>query len=543
MVAERQQAVTARQNPVRVLLVEDYAPDEHLLRELLHEAAPEFALHGATSMAEAEERLRGGDFDLVMLDLGLPDGSGVDNVRRLRRIAPGVAIVVLTGLDDDRTALEALHAGAQEYVIKGSLDGAPLVRTLRHALERNRLVLELERRQRADYYRATHDQLTGLPNRLLLGDRFRQVLSQAERKGEPFAYCYLDLDGFKEVNDRHGHAVGDALLQQVARILRDGVRDSDTAARVGGDEFVLLLHPLHDGAQARAIVERIVSRIDAIDCVDGHPVQIGASAGIAVYPADGTEADALERAADLAMYRDKRTRRARRIPQLDGGSLGHLNCLHAWLRLSDRRPAALSIRMPTTAVALDVLDAVVAATAPQSGLEWVGRVGIELSADSLTDQRTAARLAAAADRLAGQARLQVELPVGEIGRDPELLAALAVLRSRGVGLAVTRFAQYPASVARVSRLPLDGLQLDPAVLAGLRQGQADVRSRFASVRRLVQALEITLDASGVAEPGDLALLAELDCVHVEGPLLGGACSLQQLRDSGPPRLPEEVPDG
>ncbi|MFM2069090.1 MAG: hypothetical protein RLZZ584_3999, partial [Pseudomonadota bacterium] len=166
-----------------------------------------------------------------------------------------------------------------------------------------------------------HDELTGLPNRRLLDDRLAQSLAQAGRSGQPQALCYLDLDGFKAVNDLHGHAAGDALLREVAQRLTRVLRAADTASRVGGDEFVLLLSPLEDTDAWQPIVQRVLDELArpcqlTLPCARAGDraaqplplqlqLQIHASVGVAVYPADAREARSLMQLADAALYQAK----------------------------------------------------------------------------------------------------------------------------------------------------------------------------------------------------------------------------------------------
>lgn len=152
---------------------------------------------------------------------------------------------------------------------------------------------------------AHRDPLTGLPNRALLLDRLAQAMARADRDGRRAAVLLLDLDRFKEVNDRLGHACGDRVLQGVAARFTEAIRDSDTVARFGGDEFVVVLSDV-EGTQA---VDRVCSALRGClarpMAVDGHEVAIGASVGIALYPDDGRTAAALLERADARMYRDK----------------------------------------------------------------------------------------------------------------------------------------------------------------------------------------------------------------------------------------------
>jgi diguanylate cyclase (GGDEF)-like protein/PAS domain S-box-containing protein len=156
---------------------------------------------------------------------------------------------------------------------------------------------------------ALHDQLTGLPNRTLFADRLDRAIVHAKRTGETFAVLYIDLDGFKEVNDELGHHAGDQVLQMAAARLLHCVRDSDTVSRHGGDEFLVLLINCCDADGGLACAQKIADAMSAPYPVDGEQLRLSASVGIALYPSDAIEARLLVKAADAAMYRAKCSRR------------------------------------------------------------------------------------------------------------------------------------------------------------------------------------------------------------------------------------------
>lgn len=166
-------------------------------------------------------------------------------------------------------------------------------------------VTEQRQAEEAIRWQAHHDALTGLPNRALLRDRLDQVLAMAERSGEIAGLLFLDLDGFKRVNDTRGHAAGDCLLQCVAARLTDCLRAQDTVARLGGDEFVVLLPGLHAAGDAAAIAGKVAAALAAPVTVEGHALSVTASVGISLFPSDGRDADTLLKNADSAMYRSK----------------------------------------------------------------------------------------------------------------------------------------------------------------------------------------------------------------------------------------------
>jgi len=165
--------------------------------------------------------------------------------------------------------------------------------------------------QRCIAWQAGHDALTHLPNRNLLTDRLRQGIAQALRQKTLLAVCYLDLDGFKPINDRHGHDIGDRVLVAVAERLTAMIRGSDTVARIGGDEFVLLLTGAATPADFQPVLERLVAEIGAPYQVDNRLLSVTASIGVAICPLDDSDPDTILRHADQAMYYAKQTGRNR----------------------------------------------------------------------------------------------------------------------------------------------------------------------------------------------------------------------------------------
>jgi diguanylate cyclase (GGDEF)-like protein/PAS domain S-box-containing protein len=173
------------------------------------------------------------------------------------------------------------------------------------ALQRRMLEHDLEA-ERARYEQmASHDALTELPNRRLFQDRLQKALAHAKRRDRRVGVLYIDLDGFKEVNDRYGHDAGDLLLQRIGTVLAAGVRSEDTVARLGGDEFGVLLADVHDAEDAASVGGKLLVALSEPALVAGVRVRLGASVGVAVFPDHGVDPDAVMRAADDAMYRVK----------------------------------------------------------------------------------------------------------------------------------------------------------------------------------------------------------------------------------------------
>jgi diguanylate cyclase (GGDEF)-like protein len=293
---------------LRVLAIQESPAEAARLRDALGSAGVAVELEVSHALADAEHRVRHGHFDCVLLDLSLPDANGVDNVQRIRSARRGQTVVVMTRTGAEQAALGTLQRGAQDYVEKGRYDGPFLARVIRRAMERNRVLNEVDQLREYQYFIATHDALTGLPNRQLFEDRAHKALASAQRDQAALAIGFIDLDHFKQVNDTHGHAIGDALLRAVGQLLSESVRGTDTVARVGGDEFLLLLAPLRQNAEAeaRATVQRLREKIAALRQVDGRDVRISASVGVSFFPGHGRTLDSLLICADQAMYAAKR---------------------------------------------------------------------------------------------------------------------------------------------------------------------------------------------------------------------------------------------
>lgn len=291
-------APSASPSLCRVVLVEDNAGDARLVSEMLADAGAEVALTTHTHLQAALQDATAGMADLVLLDLSLPDAHGLEGLRRLRAAAPSIPVVVLSGLADDAIAMEAVGLGAQDYLVKGDVDGTRLDRAIRYALERKRAELRLA-------HMALHDPLTGLPNRVLLADRLEHAL--ARRSGGTVTLLFLDLDGFKAVNDAHGHAAGDELLVTVADRLRELVRAADTIARFGGDEFTVLCEDVNDTAGALVLARRLTARLGEPYELSAATVEISAAIGIAMAHED--DPTQLLQRADAAMYQAKRAGR------------------------------------------------------------------------------------------------------------------------------------------------------------------------------------------------------------------------------------------
>lgn len=284
---------------IEILLVNDNEGDARLLEKSLEEGDSNgFSLTSVNHYRETLNRYDDKKYDLVILDLSVP-GKTFNTFMDLRSHSPKTPVILLTNNNDEGIAIKALQNGAQDYLIKDQLNGSLLRRSIRCAIERNHA------RQR-EYSLAYFDALTGLPNRQLFNDRLNQALTHAQRYDHKVALLFIDLDGFKTINDTLGHEIGDLLLQAVSRRLEDCLRKSDTVARMGGDEFTCILPNIEYSGDIKTVATKINAALSEPFELKGHEINISGSIGASLYPDDAIDADDLINKADKAMYDVKR---------------------------------------------------------------------------------------------------------------------------------------------------------------------------------------------------------------------------------------------
>jgi diguanylate cyclase (GGDEF)-like protein len=297
--------------PVRVLVVEDDALSLELIGSVL---APIAEIVTATSGEEALEALATGEFATVLLDVGLPGADGFETARRIKQrpTTRHLPIIFLTGRLGNEEVRRGYELGAADYLLK-PFDPEILRAKVAVFVD----LARLRREASVLSHRSLHDQLTGLPNRTLFLDRLELALARIARDPALVTVLFLDLDGFKDVNDRLGHYAGDRLLVDVGARLQAAIRATDTAARFGGDEFLVLCEDLHEDDEVEQLVARVRVALSSPYEVEGEEVELSASIGATATDDPAAHPEALIRAADEAMLREKATasrarRRARR---------------------------------------------------------------------------------------------------------------------------------------------------------------------------------------------------------------------------------------
>jgi two-component system cell cycle response regulator len=290
---------------IRVLLVEDKPGDARLAQVALSEmpGVEVVVVETVGRLVDAVAWLGIHFADVVLLDLSLPDSHGVETVEQLCAEVADVAIVVLTGPDDDQMALAALEAGAHDYIEKERLDGYLLSRTVRYARERHRLLSEVRAL-------TVMDELTGVRNQRGFLALTEHHIALADRANESLTLFYVGLDHMKTINDTHGHAEGDRALRAVADLLGHTFRLSDVIARMGGDEFCVLL-TTGAARDTHAAVDRLQAAVTGFNESSPLPYALSLSIGAAEYqPLEQCSVAELLRRADASMYETKLRRQS-----------------------------------------------------------------------------------------------------------------------------------------------------------------------------------------------------------------------------------------
>ena len=284
---------------INILLVEKSRAEYLFIGGLLSDVHhSDYCLRWISDIDNALDAALQDDVDVVLLDYSWGRGLAVDFLKSAQFNGCAAPIIVMTSEMEAEVDRSAIRHGASDYLIKGQINGQLLERTLRYAIERKQTEHRLSRL-------AHYDPLTQVPNRILFRDRLEHAISTAERDNVPFALMYIDLDGFKQVNDSFGHDAGDQLIRTCADRLVSCMRKSDSVARIGGDEFTVLLKNSGSYTDVAHIAQKLIEAISHPISVGNNLVNIGCSIGIAIYPDAGTNSDLLLKHSDLAMYQAK----------------------------------------------------------------------------------------------------------------------------------------------------------------------------------------------------------------------------------------------
>jgi diguanylate cyclase (GGDEF)-like protein len=405
-------------------------------------------------------------------------------------------------------------------------------------------------------YMAHHDSLTDLANRVLLNERLEQALGRRIHREEMVAVHHLDLDQFKAVNDTFGHPAGDKLLKTVADRLRDLVRDTDTIARMGGDEFVIVQAPITDPADATALAQRIIGRMSEPYDLDGHQAVIGASIGIAVGPGDGLRPDRLLRNADLALYRAKGEGRGtfRFFEQAMDQQMQTRRIMEQDLRKALPAGEFELYYQPVVNLASNAIsgfEALIRWNHPKQGLvspaafiplaeeigfivpigEWVIRQACATAAQWPGDIRVAVNISAAQFRNPGlmqvivgalaasglqPTRLEIEITETVLLQNKETtLTVLHQLRSLGIRIAMDDFGTGYSSLTYLQCFPFDKIKIDRSFVKDITENTGSLNI-VRAVAALANGMGMTATAEGVETQEQLDRITSEGCTEMQG---------------------------
>ncbi len=541
------------------------------------------ALQGEEGVARVQQALQEEQpYAMAFIDMRMPPGwDGLETIQRLWEIDPHVQVVICSAHSDyDWTEVVArLDHSDKLLVIKKPFEPIEVLqcanaltrkweneRTLRRQVEHLEHVVEtrtqgLEAANKQLRHLASHDALTGLPNRVLLDDRLAQAVAHAERDGHIFAVAMFDLDRFKMVNDSFGHRAGDELIKEVAHRIAGIARSTDTVGRLGGDEFLFIMDRLAKREDAEHIARRAVAALQVPIRLGGVDIHTSSSIGIAVFPADGNTFETLIANADAAMYCAKQRGRN----NIQSYAPGMNSVTQEKVKLESDLHEALALRqfelhyqpkVDTATGGIHGVEALVRWRHPQRGVvppgefiplaeacglidsigAWVVREACRQARawqlEGLPPLRVAVNLSAfqfrhgnllqMMIREALQAAdleprfLEVEITESALMSDPEeSVTILEALSRMGVVVSVDDFGTGYSSMSYLRRFPIDKLKIDRGFIAEL-MSRADDVSIVQAIVSLAHSLHLKVVAEGVETQEQLALLKRLGCDQYQG---------------------------
>jgi diguanylate cyclase (GGDEF)-like protein len=576
----------------RILLVDDQAQNRDMLGRRLERRGYEVVLR--ETAVGIEDVISQEDIELVLLDWMMPERSGQDALCgiRARFDAEHVPVIVVTALDDGDIVSTALETGANDYISK-PIDLRVLTARVKAQLDRRKAVLDLDairdnlertvqerthelvtanetlsaeisEREAAEARAqslARHDPLTGLANRRHFLEELDRRLALVGDEPWAFALLFVDLDRFKPINDVHGHAIGDQLLQVIATRLSGCLRDDSFAARLGGDEFAVLIEDARDRDGVAAAARRVLHELAAPILVNGLKLTVGASIGIAMCPQDGRAAAELLQRGDAAMLRAKEDRGAYKffdssideelkrkaaletelraaipngdivpyfqpVVRLDTGALAGFEVLARWPH-TDRGMISPVEFIPVAEDAglVDAMFWALLAQACRRALDAPGdfTLAVNISPSQVRDQWFPEKVLRTL-RETGFPSHRLEIEVTEsamIGDMRRAESALMSLKNQGVKIALDDFGTGYSSLYLLRALPIDKLKIDRsfvATLTGDRENATIVRALVA----LGNALGLEVTAEGVEDAETAEALRSMGCEFAQGFLFGAA---------------------
>ena len=499
-------------------------------------------------VADAADHLAGARVCCVLLDASGPELDPMSALSLLKAARSDVPIVVLGADGNSTIALAAVQAGAQDYLVLDEADTGSLERSIRYAIDRKRTEVQLA-------HLAVHDHLTGLPNRSVFDDRLEHALRRRRDGQGGVAVLFIDLDGFKRLNDSFGHGAGDDVLREAGVRIRAAVRPHDTVARLGGDEFTVLCEGVCGDHGALTIGRRIAQELARPLVIDGHEIVLRASIGVVLAERECVTAEELLQHSDDAMYRAKargggrpqlytpgraRDRAGheiqvesalrRAIPDelvahyqpvvaLDGGRLVGVEALVRWQHPSRGLvPPGEFIPVAEQSGLVVALGDWMLRESCRQAAGWDDlRVSVNVSGRQIAEGSLVGSVARALeDSGLAPARLQLELTETVLMDDIEgHVAVLREVKELGVSLALDDFGKGYSSLSYLHRFPIDRIKVDRAFVGGLPDSRASL-AIVSAVVSFARALDIEVVAEGVETQAHVDALRDLGCEYAQG---------------------------
>ena len=555
---------------LRLLLVEDNPDDAELILRTLRKGGYNLDSLRVDNEQDLRSALENSTWDIVLSDYSLPGFSGLAALNVLKELNLDIPFMIISGTIGEDVAVEAMRLGAHDYLMKNNLIRlVPAIqRELHDANERyaRRIAEQTLRHQ------AYHDVLTGLPNRWLLRDRMEQALAYVRKKDLQMGVLFLDLDRFKNLNDTLGHLVGDHLLRAVADRLKKVLSAWDTVARLGGDDFVLLLPDIRETSMLEEKARELLALFETPFELSGKSIYLDISIGIAAYPDNGQDSDTLLKNAEATMYYAKE--QGGKNYQFCSGDIQTATVdrftIESELRIAIKNSELLLHYQPQFSLDNDSITGVevlVRWEHPERGMtppdkfipiaedtgliiplgEWVlqkavedithmreagislKRVAVNLSARQLyhhETQDTLRKLFATGNL--GDELLEVEITESGIMQNPELAAEnLIAMKSMGVGVAIDDFGTGYSSLAYLKRFPIDVLKIDRAFVRDITLNSDDA-SIVKAILALAKALNLHVIAEGIETREQYDYLKELGCDEGQGYMYARPMPLDDL---------------
>jgi diguanylate cyclase (GGDEF)-like protein len=566
---------------IKILYFEPVPDDIHYLQRLLAESCLEtnirrfftntnlgvfddnstlFDLSSVSDLKTGLEYCSSHEYHIIFLNLTLSDSQGLVTLNKVSQHSPGIPKIIVCEPADEHVALQALEVGAQDYLIKNQFDSYLLMRLIRYSIQHRKLTEQISDARKMEHQLIYHDPVTSLPNRQLFNNHLKQAIAQAKRHSRIMGILFLDLDGFKRINDTLGHSTGDVLLQNIANRLCACVRESDIVARLGGDEFTVILSETRNIQDIVKVTQKILASFSSAILSDGHELFITASVGISLFPTDGNDIETLVKHAEVAMYRAKtqgknnyqlynlnmnatdmnrlkletNLRKALERdelvvhyqPQADLAT-GYITGVEALIRWEHPEyglvPPSKFIPLAEETGLIEPIGEWVLYQACQQNKQWQNegfppiRVSVNISARQFRTKNLTKMVSKALDKFnLAPEHLGLEITESNAMHDVEhTIRMLNLFKEMGIQISVDDFGTGYSSLSYLKRFPIDMLKIDQSFMNNICTDN-DAAAIASAIVALGHSLKLQVLAEGVESKEQLLFLKSIGCDEIQG---------------------------